>query len=70
VRLRRGEFDRAIADYDHALEREPKNATSLYGRGLAKLRKGLAAASKTDLDAATAIDPRIAAQFAVWGLKP
>lgn len=70
VQLRRGDLDRAISDYDYALQRKPRNVTSLYGRGLAKLRKGLAAAGKADLDAATAIDPKIAERFARWGLKP
>jgi hypothetical protein len=30
----------------------------------------MVAAGKTDLDSAAAIDPKIAGQFAGWGLKP
>jgi tetratricopeptide (TPR) repeat protein len=38
-----GKLDEAIADYDAAIKLQPKQAWSLYGRGLAKQKKGLAA---------------------------
>lgn len=59
VRLRRGEFDAAIADYDAALKLQPKQAWSLYGRGLAKLKRGDAAGGAADIQAALALQPAI-----------
>src|SRR5580704_12694215 len=38
--LRLGEFDKAITDYDAVLKSNPRQAGSLYGRGLAKQKKG------------------------------
>src|SRR5438067_481060 len=38
--LRLGEFDQAIADYNAVLTLNPKKGMSLYGRGLAKQKKG------------------------------
>ncbi len=58
VELRMGQYDRAITDYNDALQRSPKTAWSLYGRGLAKRHKNDASAQK-DLDAAAAIDPAL-----------
>ena len=43
--------------------------TALYGRGLAKLRKGDTAGAKTDLEAARAILPQIDQLFARFGLN-
>ena len=37
--LKLGQFDHAIADYDAALELDPKQATSHYGRGVARLKR-------------------------------
>jgi tetratricopeptide (TPR) repeat protein len=37
--LERGEYDAAIASYDRALARQPKDADLLFGRGLARFRK-------------------------------
>jgi tetratricopeptide (TPR) repeat protein len=38
--MKMGQFDTAIDDYNSALRFEPKLASALYGRGLAKLKKG------------------------------
>ena len=57
VRLRMGDWDRAIADYDEALKLNSKTAWSLYGRGVAKRHKGLAAEGDADIAAAVAIAP-------------
>ena len=38
--LKKGQWDAAIADYNAALRLNPKLASSLYGRGLAKLKNG------------------------------
>ena len=40
VYLKLDQIDNAIKDYDAALKLDAKLAGSLYGRGLAKLRKG------------------------------
>jgi tetratricopeptide (TPR) repeat protein/predicted aspartyl protease len=69
VRLRRGEFGKAIADYDDALAKEPDMAWSRYGRGIAKLRLADASGRK-DIDAAIALDPHIAAEAASSGIQP
>jgi len=53
----------AIADYDSALQIEPKLDSSLYGRGLAKRMTGDQAGGDADVHAAEAITPDIAVQF-------
>lgn len=45
VYLRLGQFDDAIADYNAALKINPKIASSLYGRGVAKLKRATARAA-------------------------
>jgi hypothetical protein len=51
------------------LKLNPKVATSLYGRGLAKQRKGDAAGGEEDIVAAKAIEPKIADKLAGYGVK-
>lgn len=60
VHLRRGDYDRAIEDYDAALKDRPNLPWALYGRGLARSAKGDAAGGAADLAAAKALAPRIA----------
>ena len=55
---------------DEALGRNPKLASSLYGRGLAKLEKGDAAGGEADIAAAKAIQANIAEEFARYGVTP
>ena len=59
----------ANADYDAALAQNAKDADSLYGRGLAKLRNGDAAGGNADIAAAKTIDGGIAETFARYGVK-
>ncbi|WP_420141341.1 aspartyl protease family protein [Sphingomonas sp.] len=59
VRLRRGDYARAVADYDAALAKRPRLAWSWYGRGLAKIRLGRAGEGEADIAAARAIQPDI-----------
>jgi tetratricopeptide (TPR) repeat protein len=69
IHLKRGEFDLAIADYEAGLRLDPPNkADFLYGRGLAKSKKGDASGT-ADIAAAKAIDPHIAENFAKYGVK-
>jgi tetratricopeptide repeat protein len=49
--LKLGRFEQAIADYDAALARNPRDPGSLYGRGLARLR-GQNDSGRADLVAA------------------
>jgi tetratricopeptide (TPR) repeat protein len=69
VWLRRGEYDRAIADYDEALKARPNSAWSLYGRGLAKLKKGLKAEGEADLGAAARLDPHVPERAKAFGVS-
>ncbi len=70
VQLRRGEYDKAIVDYDQALKLGAPRPWTLYGRGIARLRKGLTADGHADIASATALDPNIAAQAGKYGLTP
>ena len=70
VNLKLNQFDNAIKDFDAALKGDPKLAGSLYGRGLAKLRKGDRNGGSADINAAKGIKADIAEEFARYGLKP
>jgi tetratricopeptide (TPR) repeat protein len=66
--LKSGNFDKAAADFDAALKLNPKLASSLYGRGIAKNKKQ-SGSGEADLAAAKAIDAKIAETFAGYGVK-
>lgn len=68
VELRMGQYDRAIADYNTALQLAPKSAWSLYGRGLARRHKNDPGA-QTDLNAAVAIDPKLPTRAQAFGIS-
>ena len=68
VHLKSGRLDSAISDYDEALRLQVNNAHTLYGRGLAKQKKGDAAAASTDMAAAEAIQADIAEEFRRFGI--
>jgi len=68
VELRMGQYDRAIADYDQALQLAPRTAWSLYGRSLARRHKN-DPSSKSDLDAAVAINPALPARAEALGIN-
>jgi tetratricopeptide (TPR) repeat protein len=70
VRLRLGNYDKAIADYDESLRLAPKNASSLYGRGIAKLRKNKTADGEADVAHATALSSTVADEFKDRGITP
>jgi tetratricopeptide (TPR) repeat protein len=69
VYLKLGDYDRAIADYDAALRIDPNCATSLYGRGIAKLWKRDESGGNSDIASAKAIKPDIAEEFAIYGVN-
>ncbi len=68
IRLKLGDVDQSILDYDAALDLNPKFAAALYGRGLAKQKKGDRAGADADLTAAKALRPDIAEEFAKFGV--
>jgi tetratricopeptide (TPR) repeat protein len=61
--LKLDRLDDAIVDFNAALEINSKLASSIYGRGLAKLKKGDRAAADADMAAAKAICSHSAACF-------
>jgi tetratricopeptide (TPR) repeat protein len=70
ARLRLGEYDKSIADYDDSLKLYPADAWALYGRGVAKARKQQAAEGETDMAAASSLWPPIADEFKRRGIAP
>jgi tetratricopeptide (TPR) repeat protein len=70
VRLRLGDYAKAIADYDAALKIDPKLVAALYGRGVAKIRAKKNADGQADIDTAEKLAPKIAEQFQSRGIVP
>jgi tetratricopeptide (TPR) repeat protein len=69
VHFRMANYAAAFKDYDAAVAINPKLASSLYVRGLAKLKLG-DASGNADIEAAEALDPKIADKYAGYGVKP
>jgi Flp pilus assembly protein TadD len=65
-----GDTGHAISDFDSALKELPRDASALYGRGVAEQRQGKSAEAKTDMEAATALQPGIADSFRKRGITP
>ncbi len=68
VRLRQAGYDAALQDFNDALKQDPKNVLALYGRGIARIRKGDSAGGNEDIETAKKIsqsdvDPLIRARF-------
>lgn len=70
VKLRRGDFAGAEADYISAYAADREQTLSLYGRGLARIRLGDRERGAADVAAAAGKDPTLPGQFAAWGLVP
>jgi tetratricopeptide (TPR) repeat protein/predicted aspartyl protease len=70
VRLRLGDYDKSIADYEAALQIQPKDAWSFYGRGIDKLRKGKTPEGEADIAQAVKLWPKIADDFTRRGITP
>lgn len=70
VGIKQGQFEKAWADYDVAHRGLPKNASILYGRGIAALRLGRSAEGNADLAAAMKLDGKIAETYAGYGVLP
>ncbi|HUB63412.1 MAG TPA: caspase family protein [Methylocella sp.] len=67
IKLKIGEPSSAIVDYEAAL-RIKKQASSLYGRGIAKKQTGDTAGGESDIAAAKTLDPAIATEFERSGI--
>jgi tetratricopeptide (TPR) repeat protein len=70
VWLRMNQLPRAISDYSAVLKRDGKNAWSLYGRGVAELRKGDAAKGQADIAEADKLEPKITERARSLGIAP
>jgi lipoprotein NlpI len=70
VLLRSGDYGRSISAFDASLDVEPKNAWSLYGRGIAELRKHKTQAGQADIAQAKEVRPRTADEFSRYGIVP
>jgi tetratricopeptide (TPR) repeat protein len=60
-RLRKGDLDGAIADYDKALLLKPNDVRALINRGGARARRGDLGGSLADFELAISIEPNNAA---------
>lgn len=70
VRFRLGDYDKSIGNYDAALKIRPKNSWTLYGRGLAKLKKNNRSEGEADIAEAVKIAPGVADAYKRMGLAP
>src|SRR5262245_50947823 len=66
--MAKGEWDRAIADYDLAIAFNSRAAIAYYNRGLARRRKGDLAGAIGDFDRAIELNPRDANAYLFRGL--
>jgi Flp pilus assembly protein TadD len=57
--VKAGDYARAVADLDRAVQLAPNDAVVLYNRGLAKRQTGDAAGGDADIARARAMDPNI-----------
>jgi caspase domain-containing protein/tetratricopeptide repeat protein len=67
IYLKLGRNADAIADYSAALETNPRQVSSLFGRGIAKKRSKVDGAA--DLSLAKSLDPDIAKEFAKYDVS-
>lgn len=68
LRLRSGEWRKALADYERALKLKPDSAWALYGRGIVRRKLGEEDAGQADIEAARKLAPTIDAQTGRRGL--
>jgi tetratricopeptide (TPR) repeat protein len=64
------EYDRAIADYNQAIQLNPNDATALYWRGKIKQLKGDTSGGDADIAAAKKIDPNNTSKLPGPSLDP
>jgi tetratricopeptide (TPR) repeat protein len=59
IYLKLANFESVVADFDRVLQLQPRSASALYGRGLARLRKGEVREGNDDIAAAKDISPSL-----------
>jgi len=69
VQFKLGAFDKAIEDFSTAVAQDPKDADSLYARGISKLRSGDRSGGAADIAAAKLINPDVGDIWARLGVK-
>jgi tetratricopeptide (TPR) repeat protein len=69
IYLKLGDPRLAMKEYNDALDVDPNRPLALYGRGIARIMVGETREGEGDKAAALTLDPEIADQFAVYGLK-
>lgn len=70
VNLRLNKFEDAIKDANQALKIKPKLASSLFVRGIARIRLGQKEEGNADIAAAKEFEPDVEQRYANWGVKP
>ena len=68
IRLKTKKIKEAQADFEAALQSYPQDSFALYGRGLAKSKKGDKAGAKADMESAQHADASVRGNFAEVGL--
>ena len=69
IHLKMGQAGAAIDDFSSALRFDPKLASALYGRGLARLKNGDKAGGDADIAAAKTIRAGIDDDFMRYGVR-
>jgi tetratricopeptide (TPR) repeat protein/predicted aspartyl protease len=69
VRFRLGDYDKSVGGYDAALKLRPRYAWTLYGRGLAKLKKNDRSGGEADISEAIALAPGVPEAYQKMGLN-
>ena len=64
-----GDFEKAISDYDQSILLGGERAGSLYGRGIAKLKKGDTEGGNKDIMLATKKNPDVAERYRGYGVQ-
>ena len=69
IYLKLGDPRLAVKEYNDALDVDPNRPLALYGRGIARIMIGEIREGEGDKAAALTLDPEVANQFAIYGLK-
>ncbi|TAJ27446.1 MAG: tetratricopeptide repeat protein [Reyranella sp.] len=69
VHLKLGDNEIALKEYEDVLRENPGRPLSLWGRALARARKGDTQGSAADRDAARALLPKVEREFAAYGVR-